>query len=308
MSGYKKITRAGVALILVGALLFAFGLVLRRTIPDTYIGAQRAYLTELERQLAEFDTIASGRRIALIGSSPVILGLSAKQIESATGIPTRNLAMNASRGVFKEYAAMVFEHLRPGDIAVIVNPNVTRLPLLEMPLSCVWQFGLKCIRDQGGRRPRFIEDAMVLFTDRAFGYETSPRSSRGDFIFPEDSPLQSIPRAFTGPFPKNTASDLAELAEVARRDGLCPIIALTPLLPQPEEHALWQSEFDELYQELGRAGLRDIVVQGAQLWSDPSLFHHHEHPSERGREIWSQSVIAKLQEGTLPEGCARAAG
>jgi hypothetical protein len=303
MRDLKRFTKVGLGLLAAGAVLLAGSVVLRRNIPDDYIGAQRYYLTELEELLAEFDTLATGRRIVLIGSSPVLIGLSAEQIETATGVPTRNLAMNASRAVFADYATMVFDHMRPGDVAIIVNPNLSRAPRLEIELRCVRDFTFDCFREQPGRLPRIVNDMLVLFTDRAFAYEVVPRTERGDTIFPEEPTLQTRPARFAGPFPENGAEDLAELAAEVRRRGGCPIIVLTPLLPAPEERALWQTEFDKLWGRIDQAGLTNIVVEDSPLWGDLALFHHHEHPSEPGRERWTESVIAKMQENGLPGGC-----
>jgi hypothetical protein len=304
MHGYRKSTLVALSL-LVGVALLVCSIVVRRLIPDEYIGAQRAYFSALEMQLAEFDTLKTGQRIAFIGSSPVIMGLSAEQIETATGAPTRNLAMNASRSVFQDYAAMVIEHIKPGDVVVIVNPNLRRLPQMQLPLTCVKHFGFECIRMQKGFQPHIIQDSLVLFTDRSFGDEVLRRTPRGDFIFPEQPQFTKFRPKFNGPFPTNGADDMAKLAKDVRRHGGCPIFVLTPLLPESEEIALWQDEFDKLWRQIDEAGLHDIVVEDSPLWNDRTLFDHDEHMSERGREIWSRSIIAKLQKNGLPGSCDR---
>jgi hypothetical protein len=301
MRDYQRFALVSLSLLVASVVLLAGSIVVRQHIPDEYIGAQRAYLSAVEAQLVEFDSITAAKRIALIGSSPVIMGLSAEQIEIATGVPTRNLAMDAARGVFQDYAAMVLEHIRPGDVVIIADPNLRRLPQMQLPLGCVRHFGFECIREQSGFRPRIIQDALVLFTDRSFGDETLPRTPRGDFIFSRSQ--KTVPPKFQGPFPDNGADNMAKLASDVRRRGGCPIFVLTPLLPRSEELPLWQHEFTRLRQEMDEAGLHDIAVDETPLWSDPTLFHHDEHMSERGREIWSRSVIAKLHENGLPGSC-----
>ena len=305
MHDYKRFTFVSLTLLVGSLVLLGGSIVLRQLIPDDYIGAQRAYVSAQERQLAEFDSLRTGQRILLIGSSPVIMGLSAQQIETATGIPTRNLAMDASRSVFEDYAARVVDHMRPGDVAIIANPNLRRLPQLQLPLRCVNHFGFECIRKQSGFSPHIVQDALVLFTDRSFGSEPLAQTPRGDFIFSEPSKFMTIPPKFDGPFPKNGADDIAKLAREVRRHGGCPIFVLTPLLPKSGEIALWQNEFTGLRREVDEAGLHNIMVEDSPLWSDPTLFHHDEHMSERGREVWSRSIIAKLQENGLPGNCGR---
>jgi hypothetical protein len=98
---------------------------------------------------------------------------------------------------------------------------------------------------------------------------------------------------------------MARLARDIRGRGACPIFVLTPLLPKPEQIPLWQNEFDKLWHAIDEVGLHDVVVDDSPLWSDPALFHHDEHPSQRGREVWSGSVIAKLQEKGLPGTCGQ---
>jgi hypothetical protein len=303
MRKFKKVAVLSLGLLVGIAVLGAGSIAVRQHIPDEYIGAERAYLSTEEKQLAEFDSITADRRIALIGSSPVILGLSAEQIETATGIPARNLAMDASRAVFADYAAMVVEHIRPGDVVIIADPNLRKSPQMQLPLRCVRHFGFECMREQTGFAPRIVEDALVLFTDRSFGDEPLARTPRGDFIF-SDTP-KTIPPKFQAPFPKNGVDNMAKLAGDVRRRGGCPIFVLTPLLPRPEQISLWQNEFTALWRKIDDAGLHDIVVEDSPLWSDPTLFHHDEHPSEPGRKIWTGSVIAKLHEKGLPASCGQ---
>jgi hypothetical protein len=305
MTNFKKFAFVASGLLVVSALFFAGSVGFRQHIPDEYIGAQRAYLSALERQLAEFDSITTTPRIAVIGSSPVIMGLSAEQIETATGVPTRNLARDASRSVFDDYAAMVVEHIRPGDVIIVGNPNLRKLPQMELPLTCVKHFGFECIRTQSGFRPRIVQDALVLFTDRAFGYEQLARTPRGDFIFPRKPEYAAFRPKFMGSFPKTGADNMAKFAADVHRHGGCPILVLTPLLPEQGEIALWQREYTRLWREIDAAGLHDIVVQDSPLWNDRSLFHHDEHMSERGREVWTRSVIAKLHANGLPGSCPR---
>ena len=304
MINHKKFAVVASCLLVVSVLFFAASIVFREHIPDDYIGAQRAYLSALERQLAEFDAITTTQRIALIGSSPVIMGLSAEQIETATGVPTRNLAMDASRSVFGDYAAMVIEHIRPGDVVIIGNPNLRKLPQMELPLTCVKHFGFECIRAQSGLRPRIVQDALVLFTDRAFGYELLPRTPRGDLIFPGKPQYAAFRPKFIGSFPRNGADNMAKFAADVHRHRACPIFVLTPLLPERGEISLWQREFTRLWREIDEAGLHDIVVQDFPLWNDQTLFHHDEHMSERGREVWiskcHRQVARKRATGQLP--------
>jgi hypothetical protein len=286
-------------------VLLAGSIAVRKLIPDEYIGAQRAYVAQFEGLLADFDSLSTGQRIALVGSSPVILGLSSEQIETATGVPTRNLAMNSSRAVFQDYAALVVEHIRPGDVVIIANPNLRKPPQMQLPLTCVKHFGFECIRMQDGFRPRIVEDATVLFTGRSFGDEGYQRTLHGDFIFPNPPQFMVAPPKFAGPFPKNSADDMAKIAMDVRRHGGCPIFLLTPLFPEPGEIALWQDEYAKLWREIDEAGLHDIVVEDSPLWNERTDFHHDEHPSEHGREIWSGMVLAKLQKNGLPGSCGR---
>jgi hypothetical protein len=302
MRNRKKFALLTLSFLVVAGALVAGSIVVRQHIPDEYIGAQRAYLSWVEGQLAEFDTI-SGKRVALIGSSPVIMGLSAEQIETETGVPTRNLAMDAARAVFADYATMVFEHIRPGDVVVIAEPNLRRSPQMQLPLSCVRRFGSECMRDQSGYIPRIVNDALVLFTDRSFGDEHLARTPRGDFIFADAQ--KTVPPSFQGPFPKNGADNMAKLAKEVRQRGACPIFVLAPILPKSEEIPLWQKEYASLWQQIDAAGLHDLVVADSTLWDDPALFHHDEHPSERGRVIWTGSVIAKMREKGLPASCGQ---
>ena len=299
----RKMAAIALSLLAGTVVLLAGSIAVRHYIPDEYIGPERAYLTWVEQRLVEFDSIKSDKRIVLIGSSPVMMGLSAEHIETATGVPTRNLALDASRAVFREYASMVIAHVRPGDAVVIVDPNLRKPPQMQLPLSCVRHFGFECMREQNGYGPRIVHDALVLFTDRAFDEEPLERTPKGDLVFTEAT--KTFPPKFQGPFPKNGADTMAALAREVRGRGACPIFLLTPLLPKPEETPLWQNEYNKLWHEIDEAGLHDVVMEDSPLWRDPALFHHDEHPNRRGREIWSASVVAKLQMNGLPGTCGQ---
>jgi hypothetical protein len=303
MARYKRFFVVASGLLVIGLVLLAGSIVVRQHIPDDYIGAERAYLTGLNTYLVDFDSIARGQRIALVGSSPILMGLSAEQIETATGVPSRNLSLDSSRSVFDDYVSMVEEHIRPGDVVIIADPNLRRSPQLKLPLRCVTHFEFDCMRPQSGFRPRIVQDALVLFTGRAFGEEPLPQTARGDFIFPKVPQYAPFRARFAGPFPNNGVANIAQLAADIRRHGACPIFLLTPLLPEPEALSLWQNEVDKLWRHIDEAGLHDIVVQDSPLWTDRTLFHHDEHMSERGREVWTRMVVAKLQENGLPGSC-----
>jgi hypothetical protein len=132
-----------------------------------------------------------------------------------------------------------------------------------------------------------------------------PRTERGDYIFSIKQQTFSPP--FQGAFPKNGASNMAKLAKEVRDRGGCPIFIFAPLLPKSEEVPKWQDAFATLWQGIDEAGLHDIVIADSPLWSDPTLFHHDEHPSETGRVIWTGSVISKLGEQGLPASCRQVA-
>ena len=300
----KKFRLVALSLLVVVVLL-AGSIVVRQAIPDEYIGAERAYLSWVDKELVDFDSLSSGQRIALVGSSPIIMGLSAEQIEKATGVATRNLALNSSRSVFRDYAEMVLEHIRPGDVVIIANPNIRKPAQMELPLSCVRNFGFECIRMQSGFQPRIVEDATILFTGRSFGDEEMIRTPRGDFVFPVPPVFAPFRAKFAGPFPENSAGDMAKLAADVRRRGGCPIFVLTPLWADSKDIPLWQKEYDKLWGKIDEAGLHNIVVQDSPLWNDGKLFHHDEHMTEQGREIWTGMILAKLKENELPGSCGR---
>jgi hypothetical protein len=297
---YRKVVALS---LLVVVVLLGTSIAVRKLIPDEYIGAERAYLSQVESLLTDFDSLSQGQRIALVGSSPVILGLSAEQIENATGVPTRNLALNSSRGVFRDYTAMIAQHIRPGDVVIIANPNLRKAPQMELPLTCVRHFGFECIRMQDGFQPHIVQDSLVLFTNQSFGEEATRRTARGDYVF-EEPQFQRFPGKFA-PFPQNSAQDMAEIAMDVRRHGGCPIFVLTPFLTDSKNLPLWQGEVTKLWRNIDEAGLNDVVVEDSPIWNERTLFHHDDHMSERGREIWTRMILAKLEKSGLPGRCGR---
>src|SRR5260221_3071616 len=73
----------------------------------------------LDSKLDDLDTVKAERRIVLVGSSNVGLGLSAGRLTELSGIPARNAALIAARSGLNEYFRIVMERVHANDVVVV---------------------------------------------------------------------------------------------------------------------------------------------------------------------------------------------
>ena len=87
--------------------LFALAFWVATTLIVAFVGALGdTRRTALDAKLNDLDAVKAERRIVLVGSSNVVLGLSAGRLMELSGIPARNAAVNGGRRALEIISAL----------------------------------------------------------------------------------------------------------------------------------------------------------------------------------------------------------
>ncbi len=281
MGVYKRIAIVSLGL----WLATTFGVAYVLAIEDT----QRA---ELEALLAELDGVKDQPRIVLVGSSNVVLGLSADRMTLATGIPTRNAAVYAGRHGFREYFRLVMDRIRPKDVVIVSPPIGFGFDVGSRPFGCSDPSGLDCVMYNWKAAPRLVEFSQRFVLVSPFPFE---RNAKGDVVFSKRGAFPVPEKGRKPTFSEDSVRVVREQVDMIRARGGCPVIAFPPQLVREDKLAEWQEEFARAKAALHGAGLEDFVVDAMMIQTDPRIFFydvHHMNPE--GREIWTKLVLDDL--------------
>lgn len=226
-------------------------------------------------------------RILLVGSSPVVFGLSAKDLQAATGCRAVNLAALSVAHVLNDHLENVLDLARPGDVVVLSDRLWTQLN--AEPPPCEGSVKLRCLR-QWFRLVPNLNEAIA----RLRGHSVR-RDANGDLLdFPDLPPDPSRP--LDGPV-DNLAFRLDRISsqvQIIRSRGALPLLAPTPALVRPEARSLVERDLSRL------ATLVDARV-GPGVWLTPvvntdarSTTLDGQHASAAGRRQWTAQVAAAL--------------
>lgn len=226
-------------------------------------------------------------RVLLLGSSPVIFGLSAAEIEAATGCTTGNVGMVAVNHVLNPYLDEVLQRARPGDVVVLSDKQWLKASAGRQ--ACEDGPWLLCLAQSLHWVPNLRED-LVRFRDMGLA-----RSARGDLLqFPPrvpnpglraDAPLEHI---------AHRIERMADQVQRIRAHGARPVLAPPPILAEPAALA-------EVQARVARVSQLALERLGPGVWlpplihTDPALISlDSEHASLAGRARWTGQLQAAL--------------
>ena len=290
MHGFKRLTFAAL-------LLWGCGMLVSAVIPWEIIAEGRSALATVSRIGEMAKTEGGAPRILLIGSSPVVLGLSAKEIADATGVPTFNLAVPGVLPFFPEYLDTAAAFVRPDDIVVISDPNWLARGNATLTKGCVGSFSLSCAVWGPRPLPHLIEFARVLFGTWPTKNTAIVRNAIGDAVavrsFNAAETIPTLP--FAGRFADQVAVELRKTVENFRARGACPLITLGPIFVDADEQEQWRREQNATEARVAKLGLALSVITDGAVNTDRSLFlDSYEHPTAAERAIWTERVISRL--------------
>jgi len=281
MAVYKRIALVSLVLWLGSTLGVAYILALEDT--------QRA---DLDALLADLDTVKGEPRIVLVGSSQVVLGLSADRMTRATGIPARNAGVYAGRGGFREYFRLVMARIRPKDVVIVSPPIGAGIEIGSRHFGCSHPSGLDCVLSNWKAAPRIVEFSQRSAVVPTLQFERDPK---GDAVFSGRAAIPIPEKGRKPTFSADSVKVVREQVDMIRARGACPVIAFPPHLAREDTLADWEGEFTRAKNALHDAGLGDVVVETMLIQTDPHIFLHDvHHMNPEGREIWTKLVLDDL--------------
>ncbi|HLZ65661.1 MAG TPA: hypothetical protein VKQ29_05485 [Aliidongia sp.] len=289
MRGFKRLTALALA-------LWCAGMLVSSVTPWEVIVSGRSALDEVQAITRTLGTDSKTPRVLLLGSSPVALGLSAEQIGKETGLPAFNLAAWSALSYFPEYLKHVMPVVHPDDIVIISNPNWFVRANATLGEGCVDHVTTNCLTWRPKPLPHLMEVVKVL--SGAFPRDfMMPRDAQGDampVVYAHHSEsIDVVP--FSGRFADRAVPELRQIVEMIRARGACAVLAPGPIYVDQGERENWQRETDAAEARLAKLGLARAVVADDIINTDRSLFlDGYEHPSDRGRKLWSERIVDRL--------------
>lgn len=284
MGAYKRLIVTSAALWAISTVIGAYIVALA----DTRVA-------ELEQALHDLDSVKGERRVVLVGSSNVLLGLSASQLRELSGLPGHNVATYAARPSFREYFRRVMQRIRPNDVVIVSPPMGVVMEAGSEPFGCEDPMGVQCLAHHWTAVPRLLSSINPRGASLVWPEE---RAAAGDVIFrpgkgrTPDAKSMPMPR-----FSEDSVAIVSEQVEMIRARGACPVIAFSPQLVVENERSRWDREFARAKDALKAAGVNDPLVGTMMVTTDPRHFlNDPEHPSMVGREEWTRMVFKDLQE------------
>ncbi len=227
-------------------------------------------------------------RIVLVGSSPVIFGLSAADLQAATGCTAVNLGALAVGHVLNDYLAEVLAAVRPGDTVVLSDRLWTQPGAAAQP--CETGPAWRCLLQWARLVPTLNEDMLRL---RGYGLQRSPQGDLLSFVPLALAPLPPL----AGPLDQRDyrLDRIAAQLQLIRARGARPLLAPVPVLALPAARSVVEQDLAQL-----SAQLRQRIGPG--VWLTPIVNTDSaastldgEHATPAGRQQWTAQVAAALR-------------
>jgi len=294
MHAFKPIT---IAALWTWITMFVLGAIL----PWETAADFRTFISSYFKQLEKMDAIHAPRRILLMGSSPIIMGLSAAQIQENTAIPTYNIGIFGSRTFFDDYFQTTLQHVKPGDIVVVSDPRLINDVYKTQTIHCLQNLDISCLQFTPHLLPKLYDAVKILMPE-----ESKPtidyirQDSHGDYSPSLNRGVMAraptFPRKFSSHFSNNTIEKIAQIVRDVRARGGCPIVMFIPFYIVNSEQPLWDSEFKKLWQRLDDLKIGDFVFERSPVTTSNAIFGiANEHLNEEGRRDWTQAFIDALR-------------
>ena len=271
-------------------ILLSVGLWLLAVFANTLV---LAYPSQMSLSIGQRAVVASlaapvpGCRILLVGSSPVVFGLRAADLQAATGCRAVNLGALAVAHVLNDHLGNMLAHARAGD-TVVLSDRLWTQPSAELP-SCEGGSTPRCLMSWFRLAPNLNETLLKLRG------ATVRRDAFGDLsLFPD---LPSDPSRPQDSALDNLAFRLQRIegqVRAIRASGARPLLAPVPVLVRPESRQMVERDL---------ASLSALVAArvGPGVWLTPivntdaaATTLDGQHASPAGRRQWTAQIAAAL--------------
>lgn len=266
-------------------LLWALGAALHAYVASS--AAPRFWAGPVRQLLQTFDGTSAPCRIVMVGSSPVVFGLSAAQMQAATGCAAVNLGLIDIGQQVERYLVDLLPLVRPGDYVVLsdrswVDQSADENLCTDKPQWACFLVSLRPV-------PNLAQDF------RNIGGGSRRRTMQGDLV---DYAVTGIQLQRSG----IAAADdidarvgrMARQAALIQARGAFPVMAPTPMLANSATRPIFARQLAFLSERM-RASIGIGIWLDPPLETDASLFSPEgRHSSETGRARWTHQVASEL--------------
>jgi len=271
--------------------------------PWDVVDRARLGMDEVHSVLSMADQTKAAERIFLVGSSPIVLGISAKEIERRTGVPTFNIGINDSAEFFDDYMGRILPHIRKGDIVVVSDPRWLDPLRLKLAPGCTERLAGNCLGWWFGTLPHLsLAGRFILGLHQSIGPTRIDRDAHGDNDALDPSRSHKPFDTMRPPAQIATADvkQMTQIVDELRRHDACPLLALGPVFVSEREEMSWNSQIGALQSAMSKSGYGRFLLADDVFKTDPADFlNSYEHPSAVGRRNWTNQVIARLTDHVL---------
>ena len=296
MRASKRITLLALSLWLTSCLIGSI-------FPWDVVNQARDGMEQVRGVLLMADQTTAAGRIFLVGSSPTIIGISAKEIERQTGIPAFNIGVTDSAEFFDDYIGRILPHIRKGDIVVLSDPRWLDPSRRKLAPGCTERIATNCLGWWVGALPH-----LSLVTRFIFGLHQSieiariERDAHGDYDVLDLSRLKKSVDTMLPP-ERIAVVDVKQMAGIIdefRRYDACPLLALGPVFISERDEVEWSSQVNSLQGAVFKAGYGRFLLADQVLQQDRANFlDSYEHPSAQERRNWTDRIISRLTDRSL---------
>jgi hypothetical protein len=296
MRASKRITLVAIGLWLVSCAVGSL-------FPWEVVNNARIGMDEVQGVLLVADREKGSGRILLLGSSPVVLGISAKEIEQRTGMPTFNIGVSDAAEFFDDYMNRILPHIRKGDIVVVSDPRWLDPSRQKLAPGCTERIAGNCLGWWFGTLPHLsLAGRFVMNLHQSIGIVPVERDARGDYAALDPSRLHKPVRTMPPP-ERNAAEDLKQMTQIVdelHRHDACPLLALGPVFVSEREQATWDGQVNSLQSAVFKSGYGRFLLSDGVLQTDRANFlDSYEHPSALERRNWTNRIIGRLMDRSM---------
>jgi hypothetical protein len=296
MRASKRITLLAIGLWLVSCVIGS-------VFPWEVIDGARNGMDTAHNVLLAADRAEGTGRILLLGSSPVVLGISAKEIERRTGMPTFNIGVSDAAEFFDDYMSRVLPYIRKGDVVIVSDPRWLDPTRQKLSPGCTEQIAGNCLGWRFAALPHLsLAGRFVMNLHQPIGIVPADRDARGDNTAMDPGRLHKPVRTMPPP-DRIAALDVRQMAGIVdelHRHDACPLLALGPVFVSESEQAAWDSQVSSLQSAVFKSGYGRFLLSDDVLRTDRADFlDSYEHPSALGRSDWTNRIIARLMDRSM---------
>lgn len=253
------------------------------SMPSLWLTSSQGY-----RILLQALNAAPGRcRIILVGSSPVVVGLSAATLQNATGCVTVNAGQNSVGHELNLYLDLVLARARPGDWVVLGDRQWTKP--LDRHHACEQDWPSECLNRLLRVAP-YLNDDLGRFLGTGF-----LRTPQGDLIeYPRIAPQRGIDQTIELNDIAYRLERIERQVQAIRAAGARPLLVAVPIFVPESARPRFERQLAMLSAEVQKAFGPEIWLAPGN-YAEPALFSGDgAHLSEAGRRRWTAEVLRAL--------------